>query len=428
MRAVVLCFSLCIGYVASRLWRKGVVHYAINKKDYDVHSQDEIITTLSLLQKEICVKFFYTPMNFNANENDKILYISNPEKRKSCPPSVYNFSGTVIDMPIGYKCINKQDIARVIVDMLRDSIEQTVSSINSYDLVKKFYDRDQDPARPSLLKPVDRNFINAHYHGECGRLAQPSIASRRQGASGTEPLKLTEANLQYYSGKLWPLGIVMYGVDDKLRATSDYNALKYAMTTIELSSCVVFQEIDTNDGVLRPKNYIWFTSDGEEQPRLGFVPGKQTINMESMVRGAPGHSAHVLVNLMRTLGVHMMSNRHDRDSYVAIDWKKIHKGKEHYFEKAPPAAWVQTPYDFDSVTHAPANYMCGSCDLGGQSVRPLQDHLWQRTLTMGHRNELCESDGTLLASYFLHPLEFLKRIEKRMRCVATCVIVVVIES
>lgn len=47
------------------------------------------------------------------------------------------------------------------------------------------------------------------------------------------------------------------------------------MTTIELGSCVVFQEIDTNDAVLKPKNYLWFTNDGEEVPVLGFKEGKQ---------------------------------------------------------------------------------------------------------------------------------------------------------
>lgn len=69
------------------------------------------------------------------------------------------------DMPIGYKCINSKDIARIVMEMLRASVEQTgllilllnakkkivskiyyiiyfsVSTINSYDLVKKFQER-----------------------------------------------------------------------------------------------------------------------------------------------------------------------------------------------------------------------------------------------------------------------------------------------
>ncbi|KPJ03594.1 Zinc metalloproteinase nas-14 [Papilio xuthus] len=385
----------CAGYVTCRLWRKGVVHYAINKKDYDIHSQDEIITTLSQLQNEICVKFFYTPNNYTADERDKILFINNPDKRKNCPPSIYNFTGSVIDMPIGYKCINRKDIARIVMEMLRASVEQTVSTINSYDLVKKFQERDADPTHPTLLSPPDRNYINAHYHVECGAQAQRSVASRRLGDT-SDPLQLTADNMVYYKDKIWPLGIVMYGVDEKLRTKSDYSLLKYAMTTIELGSCVVFQEIDTNDGVLTPKNYLWYSNDGEDVPLLGFREGKQSINLETMVHGAPGHAAHVLVNLMRALGVPMMSNRFDRDNYVTIDWKKIQKGKEHHFERAPVSAWIATPYDFESVTHAPANYMCGDCDLGGQSVKPLQDHLWQRTLSMGHANQMSNSDSKLL--------------------------------
>ncbi|XP_068627325.1 zinc metalloproteinase nas-4-like [Battus philenor] len=386
--------QLCVCFVSGMLWRKGVVHYAINKKDYDLHSQDEIISTLSQLQNEICLKFFYTPLNYTASGEDKILFINNPDKRKTCPPSIYNFTSNVVEMPIGYKCVNRKHIVRIIVDMLRASILQTVSAINSYDLVKKFHERDEDLSN-SLIAPPDRNYINAHYHEECGALAQRSVASRRQG-SQSSPLQLSEDNLKYYEEKLWPLGIVMFSVDEKLRTTSDYKVLKFAMTTIELSSCVVFQEIRKVDGILSPKNYLWFTNDGEETPHLGFASGKQIINLESMVRGAPGHSAHVLVNLMRILGVPMMSNRFDRDNYVSINWRNIQKGKEHHFEKAPPSALIQLPYDFDSVTHAPAHFMCGDCALGSQTVQPLQDHLWQRTLSMGQKTQLSESDNKIL--------------------------------
>ncbi|CAK1592579.1 unnamed protein product [Parnassius mnemosyne] len=383
---------LCMEYAASRLFRKGVVHYAINKKDYDIHSQDEIISTLSQLRDEICVKFFYTPVNYNTNENDRILYINNPEKKKDCPPSIYNFSASVIDMPLGYKCLNKKDITRVIVDMLRASIEQNVSAINSYDLILKFHERDHDPSRPTLLSPSDRNFINAHYHEECSALAQRSIASRRQGS---DPLQLSPANKEYYSDKLWPLGIVMFEIEEKLKKNIEYGILKYAMTVIESSSCVVFHEFQT-DSILKPKNYLFFTSFGEEMPRIGFVNGMQTISLESMVRGSRGHNAHVLVNLMRTLGVHMMSNRFDRDKYIAVNWDRIEKGKEHYFEKAPAEAWVQMPYDFNSVTHAPAFYMCGECDPRYQTVTPLRDHLWAKTLLMGRNTELSDSDIRML--------------------------------
>lgn len=40
--------------------------------------------------------------------------------------------------------------------------------------------QDEDEASASLLTPADRNFINAHYHSECGALAP--MQRRRQPA------------------------------------------------------------------------------------------------------------------------------------------------------------------------------------------------------------------------------------------------------
>lgn len=45
-----------------------------------------------------------------------------------------------------------------------------------------------------------------------------------------------------------------------------------------------------------------------------------------MVHGAPGHTAHALVNLLRALGVPMMSNRYDRDNYLSINWAQVKTG------------------------------------------------------------------------------------------------------
>ncbi|VVD00307.1 unnamed protein product [Leptidea sinapis] len=68
-------------------------------------------------------------------------------------------------------------------------------------------------------------------------------------------------------------------------------------------------------------------------------------------------------------------------------------GKEHLLEKAPEQSWLSSiPYDFQSATHAPANFICSSCELGASTVQPIQDHLWQRSLVMGHNSELTGSD------------------------------------
>ncbi|XP_026747902.1 uncharacterized protein LOC113508921 [Trichoplusia ni] len=397
MRLHVACvfgFIFLIHYGEGKLWSKGVVHYAINKKDYDPHSQDMIVSALDRIEKEVCVKFFNTPLNYTATDSEKILYISNPEKRKTCPPEQYDYTGSVVDMPIGYKCLNEKDIARIIVDMLRASIEAPLT-INSNDLLRKFQERNDN--QPNILAASDRNFINAHYHEECSGLVRPQ--DRRRSNGGT--MEVTPDNERFYKDKLWPLGIVMYGVNEFLHSTTEFATLQHAMSAIELSTCVVFQQV-SEDGAIKPKNLLWFSDTGEEMPNLGFTAGNQTVTLMSMIHGAPGHSGHTLNLLLRILGVPMMSNRFDRDNYVTVNWRNVQKTKEHYLERMPAEAWLRNTegegaaYDYDSVTHAPANYMCNDCSLGAQTVQPIQDHLWQRTLTMGHRNDLSPADVELL--------------------------------
>ncbi|XP_047543087.1 zinc metalloproteinase nas-7-like [Vanessa atalanta] len=383
---------LCLKFVTGSIWKNGIVHYAINSKDYDTHSQDIIMTTFSQIQNEICIKFFQAQMNLNTSNGDRILYISNPDKWKHCMPIVYDFSKSVIDMPIGYKCLNQKDIARIVVEMLKASINPNGSAINSFDLLKKFEDEDSQ-STDTLLSTKNRNYINSMYQSECGRIYQPlQIIQRRTFDNYSEYPLINDENLDYYSDKLWPNGIVMCGIDEDLKKSEDYNTLQDAMTAIARFTCVSFQEIIDNDE-LTEKNYIWFGKEGDDMPLFGYGGGKQEIKLSSFLRGAPGHTGHVINNLLRILGVHMMSNRYDRDNYVIINWKNVEKGKEHFLEKAPEAAWISAiPYDFSSVSHASANYMCGNCDLGQTTVQPMQDRLWHRTLSMGRVNRLSELD------------------------------------
>ncbi|XP_075989669.1 uncharacterized protein LOC142985411 [Anticarsia gemmatalis] len=392
----------------ANLWTKGVVHYAINKKDYDVNSQDIIMTTFEKIQKELCVKFFNTPLNYTATQQDKILYINNVDKIKNCPPQRYNFNGTVVDMSIGYKCLNERDITRIVVEMLKASITPQVSPLNSFDLLQKFRDQVYNITHTGLLQPEDRNYINTNYHAECIRLLQQPLSVKRR----TEVMEVNKENEEFYKDKLWPLGVIMYGVN--WPGAPDFVLIRQAMTMIELASCVVFQEMDLNDEVLIPKSYIWFDHDaGERMPAFGFVESNQTVHLRSMARGAPGHTAHRLNMLLRIMGIPMTSNRYDRDLYVRVDWKNVEKGMEHYLERMPPAALLKNSdgefvsYDYMSASHAPVNYMCRDCSLGQQTVIPLQDHLWQRSLSIGHRNDLSESDIEIID--LLYSKECLKR-------------------
>ncbi|XP_052746170.1 astacin-like metalloprotease toxin 3 [Bicyclus anynana] len=294
-------------------------------------------------------------------------------------------------MTIGYKCLNPRDVARIVTAMLRAGVDSTSSVANSYDLVDRY---EKEPTK-SLITTEESKYINSLYKTECGLLTRKVSPSRR-AMNIEDSIQFSADNLKYYSDKLWPLGIVLYGVDKKLVNTEDFNALKRAMNTIQQSTCVVFQEIVLDD-VLLPKSYVWFEEDGEDMPELGFVEGKQSIKLSSLVVGAAGHTAHVVNNLLRVMGVPMMSNRFDRDNYVIIHWSNVETGKERYLEKDPEDAWFShIPYDFDSVTHAPANYMCSHCELGQLTVQPIQDKLWQRTLSMGHTTKLSESDVKLV--------------------------------
>ncbi|XP_063392101.1 uncharacterized protein LOC134677559 [Cydia fagiglandana] len=396
MRCAILLFLIYFDISESKLWSKGVVHYTINPKDYDIHSQDEIVSTFSALEKEICVKFFSTPLNYSTSETQKVLYISNPNKQKSCPPMRYNYSGSVVDMPIGYKCINKNDIARITIEMLRASIDQTAPPINSFDLLKRFEEQDQTKPRPTFLTTEDRDFINAHYHGECVSLSQRASDFSARRDLDDRGVTLADQNSAWYAERAWPLAVVMYSVQDSLRDSQDYMLLKFAMTQIELATCVVFHEMGPDDK-FSPSNQLLFKDEGEDEPELGFKQGDQVISLKAMTHGAPGHSAHALNNLMRALGIPMMSNRFDRDNYLNVQWSHVQKGKERLLEKTPKEAWVVgIPYDFSSATHAPANFLCDNCPPGASTVQPLQDTMWRRWISMGHNNKLSESDAILV--------------------------------
>ncbi|KAG7306591.1 hypothetical protein JYU34_007962 [Plutella xylostella] len=388
-------------YVFAQLWAKGVVHFTINKKDYDLHSQDIILSTLAQIEQEICVKFFNSPFNYNATTADKILFITNEKKKKSCDPEAFDFNGSVVDMTVGYKCVNQADIARIVVDMLRASIGTSLDP-ESEKLAKKYQPRAATPAPPNLLTAADRNYINAHYAAECARLTQRGLdPSYRRGLDMTDmaaPEQLSADNARYYQDKVWPLGIVMYGIADDVRDTPDHKTLERAMSQLELaSSCLIFTEIEG------ARNLLWFGREGEDVPHFGFVKGNQSLKLSSFTHGAPGHAAHALSLLLRALGAPAASNRPDRDNYVTINWKFVEKGKEHLLETLPEASWLrQFPYDFKSATHAPANYMCGAaCRLGEQTVVPLQDKLWYRTLTMGRTTELSDIDQAILDALYL---------------------------
>ncbi|XP_048480233.1 zinc metalloproteinase nas-6-like [Plutella xylostella] len=367
----------------------------------DLHSQDIILSTLAQIEQEICVKFFNSPFNYNATTADKILFITNEKKKKSCDPEAFDFNGSVVDMTVGYKCVNQADIARIVVDMLRASIG-TALDAESDKLAKKYQPRAATPAPPNLLTAADRNYINAHYAAECARLTHRGLdPSYRRGLDMTDmaaPEQLSAENARYYQDKVWPLGIVMYGIADDVRNTPDHKTLERAMSQLELaSSCLIFTEIEG------ARNLLWFGREGEDVPHFGFVKGNQSLKLSSFTHGAPGHAAHALSLLLRALGAPAASNRPDRDNYVTINWKYVEKGKEHLLETLPEASWLrQFPYDFKSATHAPANYMCGdACRLGEQTVVPLQDRLWYRTLTMGQTTELSDIDQAILDALYL---------------------------
>ncbi|XP_049884263.1 zinc metalloproteinase nas-9-like [Pectinophora gossypiella] len=389
----ILTIALYLGCGHSALFSKGIVHYIINQTDYDPHSQSVISSTFVRLQRELCLKFFQTPPAYNQSMR---LVVRNRHRTEDCQPAAYNFTGGDVEMTVGYKCINPADIARITVDMLRASIDSSDVNVNSFDLTKQYQEKEREPN--NLLTRADRNHINSHYTNECESLVANPVPRRRMvdmvpiGAGGDN----VATNMDFYQPYLWPLGLVMYGVNEDLLGAPGHYLLKKAMTVIEQDSCVVFQ-YHADNGALAPNSLLWFSVDGEPEPAYGFQQKNQSINLARMTHGAPGHEAHVLNNLLRALGVPMMSNRYDRDNYVQITWRNVVNGREHLLEKMPEEAWMpQLPYDFNSATHAPANYECGGCRLGETTVHPLQDKLWQRLLMIGHATALSRGDIKML--------------------------------
>ncbi|KOB72465.1 Metalloendopeptidase [Operophtera brumata] len=350
--------------------------------------------------REVCLKFFDTPPNYAPTVDNKVLYITNPDKRKNCPPDTYNYTGSVVcgalsvlperrSAPVGDTLEDDMRMSRANEEYYKDKLWPLGVLMYGCGALSVLPERRSAPVGDTLeddmrmsraneeyyKDKLTYNFINTHYHRECGALSVlPERRSAPVGDTLEDDMRMSRANEEYYKDKLWPLGVLMYGVEARLRNSEFHLRLKYAMATIELASCVVFQEVES-DAELRTRSLLWFVSRGGEAPHLGFLAGNQSVSLASMAEGAPGHVAHALSMLLRALGLPMQSNRHDRDYYVTVTWNNVLKGKEHYLERAPAAAWLSDslfPYDFYSAAHAPANYMCRACSHGETTLQPAQ--------------------------------------------------------
>ncbi len=78
---------------------------------------------------------------------------------------------------------------------------------------------------------------------------------------------------------------------------------------------------------------------------------QSVIGLEPNCQRNKGVIAH---ELLHVLGFHHEQNRSDRDKYVVVDLRKVQKGFEAQYHKVNGQTF-NTPYDFNSVMHYPAD-------------------------------------------------------------------------
>lgn len=149
---------------------------------------------------------------------------------------------------------------------------------------------------------------------------------------------------------LWTNGIVPYVIDSAFgRYSSDSQAIKDAIATVEQISCVRFKT-RTNE-----QYYVKFVRGNGCWSYVGQVhmSGGQPLSIGT----GCGFIGTVLHELMHALGFFHTSSRHDRDSYVVVISENIMKGYEANFKKYNHGIVdrLEAPYDMTSLMHLPRN-------------------------------------------------------------------------
>ncbi len=178
----------------------------------------------------------------------------------------------------------------------------------------------------------------------------------------------------------WPDGVVPYRFandwDDPTTA-DDENALmraeiEQAMAELERVTSIRFVP-RTSQG-----DFITFRKGDGCSATVGREGGEQNVNLALGCR----HKWVIVHELMHSLGFHHEQTRHDRDSFVQVQWDNIKDDKRHNFQTSD-LAYDLGRYDFDSLMHYGEFDFCkrDSADncVGPTIVVPSGDTVGQRS-------------------------------------------------
>ncbi|KAK6169364.1 hypothetical protein SNE40_020432 [Patella caerulea] len=180
--------------------------------------------------------------------------------------------------------------------------------------------------------------------------------------------------------KLWPGAVLPYYISSGY-SSSDQASIRAAMHTIEEKTkvngktCIHFTP-HTNQ-----RQYIRFASGTGCHTPVGMGHSSSTVTLG---RGCL-RIGTIMHEINHALGSWHEQSRHDRDSYVTIDFSNIQKGHEHNFNKYTNIDEEGQHYDYESVMHYSAHAF--AVDRRKPTIIPKQ-----RGAVIGQRTHLSPID------------------------------------
>jgi hypothetical protein len=189
----------------------------------------------------------------------------------------------------------------------------------------------------------------------------------------------------------WPQQ-VPFSFDSGINATKQQQAVE-AMNEISARIGVTFVPIASFP--LPPNRILFRDSSGNSSP-IGMQPLVNVVNLFNW-----DFQIVICHELYHSLGFWHEQTRHDRDTFVTINWANIESGEDHNFEMVPDAS-TYGPYDFDSFMHYPR----AGFSVNGQdtiTVNPPWNAQWQSLI--GQRNHFSVLDELTGRGIYRFPLD-----------------------
>ena len=211
-----------------------------------------------------------------------------------------------------------------------------------------------DDAEEIDLSNLDRSFFGKPDNGTTG----DAVAQYNPDAQKVNPEELgsyLEGDMLMPNGPgrngmiskslRWKNAIVPYEIQGRFNA-QELKKIEQGMKEYQAKTCIRFkprhQETD----------YISIVNDNSGcWSSVGRIGGKQELNLQS-----PGCTFKVgtfMHEMMHALGFLHEQNRHERDSYITVQWDNIKSGVTHNFNKASATSThaFGVPYDYGSIMH-----------------------------------------------------------------------------